>query len=418
MKKFAVLLAALATAAGLNALDMGNNLSISGGVKTGFQIKNSDYAGKLEGIPHGGEYPLTLFFASRENDAYNGEGWLEFGYTAGNWGLKIGAWSHGDIKSYNDVIHLGDHYLWANFFDNRLRLIGGQGGGSPISSGGWINADWLSYTGLRLFWVDPSGLSVGVNFTAPKAEGIKPADYFSTIMAGVKYDAGSFWLDFIVANNPIYDDSEANYDGGLHDRGERIAQSGNIAFGIGAPLLDGKLNLVFDGMVTNLGKEDVATEGSGNYKISPVETTLALKSGFSFNEKIYAELKAKYIINQGDNAEDSGTTTWGRFAIEPYASYQMFDFVKLQFSFNLTWYINSYYLAVDTSSVVASRTLKKGQVPPYSWAFDYYSRYQFTIEPSAVFSVFPGGSIVAGYKGNFSRDHTENSLYVDFRWSF
>jgi hypothetical protein len=419
MKKFTVLLAALVMAAQLYALDLGNNLSISGGVKTGFQIKNSDYTGKLEGVAHGGEYPLTLFFASRENNAYNGEGWLTFGYTAGNWGLKLGAWSHGGLKESDDFLHLGDHYFWANFFDNRLKLIGGQGGGTPISSGGWINADWLSYTGIRLFWVDPSGLSAGINFTAPAKEGIKPADYLSTVMLGVKYDPGLFWLSLMVANTPIYDDSEANYDGGLHDRSEldMIAQSGNIAFGAGAPLLGGRLNLAFDGMVTNLGEEDVATERGGNYKISPIETTLALKGGFSVTEKIYTELKTKYILNQGDNADDTGTTAWGRFAVEPYASYQMFDFVKLQFSFNLTWYINSYYLALDTSPV-ASKKLKGGQVPPYSWAFDYYSQYQLSIEPSIVFSVLEGGSIVTGYKGDFSRDHAENSLYVDFRWSF
>jgi hypothetical protein len=418
MKKFTVILTVLVMAAQLNALDLGNNLSISGGVKTGFQIKNSDYAGKLEGIAHGGEYPLTLFFASRENDAYNGEGWLEFGYTAGNWGLKLGAWSHGDIKKSDDTLHLGDHYFWANFFGNRLRLIGGQGGGTPISSGGWINADWLGYTGLRLFWVDPSGLSAGINFTAPEAEGIRPADYFSTVMLGVKYDAAKFWLSFMVANTPIYDDSESNYDGGLHDRGEKIAQSGNIAFGAGAPLLGGRLNLAFDGMVTNLGEEDVPTKGTGNYKISPIETTLALKGGFSFTEKIYAELKTKYIISSGDNADDTGAATWGRFAVEPYGSYQLFDFVKLQLSFNLTWYINSYYLAVDSNDIPGTRELKAGQVPPYSTAFDLYSQYQLAIEPSMVFSVFNGASIVTGYKGDFSRDHVENSLYVDFRWSF
>jgi hypothetical protein len=417
MKKNAVFWAALISVAQLSALDMGNNLSIGGGVKTGVQIRNSDYSGKLEGIPHGREYPLTLFFASQENDAYNGEGWLEFGYAAGNWGLKLGAWSHGDIKKADDALHLGDHYFWANFFDNRLRLVGGQGGGTPISSGGWINADWLSYTGIRLFWVDPSGLSAGLNFTAPAAEGIRPADYLSTVMAGVKYDAKKFWLNFMVANTPVYDDSEANYDGGLHDRGEKIAQAGNIAFGAGAPLLGGRLNLAFDGTVTNLGEEDVPTGGSGNYKISPVETTLALKSGFSFTEKIYAELKTKYVISKGDNADNTGAAAWGRFAVEPYVSYQAFDTIKFQFSSNLTWYINSYYLAANVSSA-AGGTLKMGQAPPYPWAFDYYSRYQLTIEPSIVFSIFKGGSIITGYKGIFSRNHAENNLYIDFRWAF
>lgn len=132
---------------------------------------------------------------------------------------------------------------------------------------------------------------------------------------------------------------------------------------------------------------------------------------------MYGELKGKYIINSGDNADDTGAATWGRFAIEPYAGYQMLDFVKLQFSFNVTWYINSYYLAVDANPG-AVRVLKAGQVPAYSWALDYFSRYQLTLEPSMVFSVFDGGAIITGYKGNFSRDHVENSIYVDFRWAF
>ena len=419
MRKIAVLLAVLTLTVRLSALDLGNNLSVSGGVKAGFQVKNSDYAGKLEGISRDKEYPLTLFFASQENDAYNGEGWFELGYNAGNWGLKLGTWSHGNIKKYEDTIHLGDHYFWANFFDDRLRLIGGQGGGTPINSGGWLNADWLSYTGVRLFWMDYSGLSLGINFTAPEAEGIKPTDYLSTIMFGIKYDTGTFWLSFILNNNPIYDDSRANYDGGLHDRGEKIAQGGDIAFGAGAPLLDKKLNLAFDGMVTNLGEEDKPTESLGkeDYRISPVETTLALKGGFSFTEKLYGELKGKYIINSGDNADDTGTAIWGRLAIEPYASYQMLDFVKLKLSFNVTWYINSYYLAVDANPG-AVRALKAGQVPAYSWALDYFSQYQFTLEPCVIFSVFGGGTIVTGYKGNFSRYHMENSIYVDFRWAF
>jgi hypothetical protein len=415
MKKTAVFVLVVIAAARLNALDLGNNLSIGGGVKAGFQIKNSDYTGKLEGVGRGDEYPLTLFFASRENDAYNGEGWLTFGYAAESWGLSLGAWSHGNIRQKEDTLHLGDHYFWANFFDRRLRFIGGQGGGTPITSGGWLNADWLSYTGVRLFWLDPSGLSVGINFSAPAAEGIKPVDYLSTIMYGAKYNGGKFWLALMVANNPIYDDSEANYDGGIHDSSrKKIAQAGNIAFGMGAVFLEDKLKLAFDGMVTNLGEDDVPTDGPGNYKNSPVETALALKGGYEFTEKIYAELKTKYIINKGDNANNTDSTVWGRLAVEPYAGYQMFDFVKLQFTLNLIYYINSYYLALP----IGNYALNKGQVPPYPWALDYFSRYQMTIEPSMVFSVFGGGSIVAGYKGIFSRDHVENSLYVDFRWAF
>jgi hypothetical protein len=415
VKKLTALLLALAAAGHISALDLGN-LSLGGGVKTGFQMRNSDYAGTLEGVAHGAEYPLTLFFASRENDAYNGEGWLNFGYAEENWGLGLGAWSHGDIQKYEDTLHLGDHYFWVNFFDKRLRIIGGQGGGTPISSGGWVNADWLSYTGLRLFWVDPSGLSAGINFTAPEAAGIKPVDYLSTIMAGVRYDAGTFWLAFMIANSPIYDDSESNYDGGIHDRGEKIAQAGNIAFGLGTSLLGNRLNLALDGMATNLGEDDVPTDGPGNYKISPVEMTLALKGGFSITERLYTELKLKHTISNGDNAEDTASSVWGCFAFEPYAGYQLYDFLKLQISFNLNYYINSYYLALDCSPV-ANRTLKAGQAPPYPWAYDYYSRYLCSVEPGMVFTVF-GATVVVGYKGTFSRDHVENSLYADFRWAF
>jgi hypothetical protein len=173
-------------------------------------------------------------------------------------------------------------------------------------------------------------------------------------------------------------------------------------------------------MVTNLGEEDKPTIGSlgNNYKVSPVETTLAFKGGYSFAEKFYTELKAKYIISKGDNSDNTAAAVWGRLAVEPYFSYQMVDFVKFQFLVNITTYFNSYYLALETSPPGGPGAIPPGQVPSYPSALDYYSQYQLSVEPSIVFSVFKGGTIVAGYQGDYSRDHIRNNMYVDFRWSF
>lgn len=416
------LTAALLSAAipSLWALDLGNGLSVGGGVKTGLEIKNSDFAGNLEGVGHTQEYPMTLYFASKDNEAYNGEGWFEFAYSSKrDWGLKLTGWAHGSLKRYDDSLHLGDHYLWVNLFDDQFRFIGGQGGGSPISTGGWLNADWLSYNGIRLFYVSPFGFSIGINLVDPGNEGIKPVEYLTTVMLGVKYEHQGFWMSAMLDNNPVYDDSDANYDGGLHRLPGQppIGLAGNVAFGAGVnSFADGRLNLAFDGIITNIGEDDVP--GFGDYKISPVETTLALKSGFSFTKEIYAELKAKYTMKDGDNGDNTATTSWGCFAVEPYASFAVHEGVKLQASVNFAWYINSYYLAVPVSPTANGTLLEAGQVPSYPWAFDYYSSYQLTIDPSLVFSIFGGGSVITGYKGTFSRDHVENSIYVDFRWAF
>jgi hypothetical protein len=384
-------------------------------------MKNVDYAGKLEGV--GTELPLTLYFATHENDAYNGEGWFSFGYEGkhefGTWGLALGTWSHGDINGFDDAVRLGDHYVWANFFEDRLQFKGGQGGGTPITTGGWLNADWLSYTGLRLFWVDPIGIKVGLNFADPGAGGIKPVEYLSTMMFGARYDRGDdLWVALMVNNNLIYDDSETDYDGGIHDRGAVIGQGGNIGFGIGFKFLEDKrLVVAFDGIVANLGEDDNASSGAGTYKISPVETTLALKGGLNVTKEFYAELKGKYILNSGDNADDTGAAMWGQLVLEPYVSYNFTPNFKVQTSVNMDFYINSYYLAADASPA-ADRKLLKGQVPAYPWAYDYLSTYTCEIKPAFVFDLVNGGNIELGYWGIVSRDHIENKIYLDFGWSF
>jgi len=400
-----------------------NALTIGGGVKTGILVKNSDYAGKLGGLSHGDKYPMTLYFASQDNEAYKGEGWLNFGYTTEHWGVNLSLWSHGNLKEYNDTVHLGDHFLWANFLDDRLRVIGGQGGGTPISTGGWLNADWLGYTGLRLFWVDPVGLSVGINFPDPddgsSAEGIKPVTYLSTIMFGASYRHENFWVSVVFDNNPVYDDSKANYDGGLHRApdAEPITQSGNVGFGIGIEkIFFGKGAVVFDGIVSNLGEDDIVSTGAKVYKISPIKTALALKASYPITDPVYVELKAKYTISSGDNGDDTASVTWGKVEVEPYASYTILDNLKFELAVNFAYYINSYYLALDVSPV-AGRVLHAGQVAPYPEAFDYYSPWQLSVKPAIAYS-FGGAAIIMGYNGDFSRDHVLNTMYIDCRWSF
>ena len=359
------------------ALDLGNGFSLGGGVKTGLLVKNSDYTGKLGGLAHGDKFPMTLYFASKDNESYKGEGWFNMGYNTGTWGLNLSFLAHGDLKNYEDNVHMGDYYLWANLLDNRIRFIGGQGGGTPIATGGWVNADWLGYTGLRLFWVDPLGFSIGINFPDPDngstAEGIKPVTYFSMVMFGASYSFKGFWVSLIFDNNPIYDDTEANYDGGLHRShdAEPIAQSGNIGFGIGMnDIFGGKGVVALDGMVTNLGEDDVISTGSTSYKISPVKATFALKAGYPVFNELYAELKAKYLLSQGDNADRTASTSWGKLEIEPYVSYQIIENLKAEVAFNYAYYINSYFLAAAVTPNGSIGKLEPGQVAPYPSALD------------------------------------------------
>jgi hypothetical protein len=409
----------------LRAMDIGNGISLGGGVKTGIEIKNSDYTGMLEGIAHAGEYPMTLYFASRDNEAYNGEGWFNFNYQGTredlSWGLGLGGWAHGSLEKYEDTFHLGDHYLWANFLDGQLRLIGGQGGGSPISTGGWLGADWLSYNGIRLFYVSPFGLSVGINFADPGAEGIKPVEYLTTIMLGAKFEAQDFWAALLLDNNPIYDDSKANFDGGLHGNRSLIGQAGNLGIGLGKnKLFAGQGLVALDMIVTNLGEEHLTSLLNSSYKYSPVEITAALKTGYPWLDgKLYTELKAKYFVKQGDNADASGSAVWGLLALEPYAYYEILPGLKAEFSVAPNFYINSYYLAVvDITQPNASGiSYAKGQIPAVPELGDYVSTYTLSVNPKLSYAI--GGAVfVLGYEGIFSRDHVENIIYADFRWSF
>ncbi|MDR0877972.1 MAG: hypothetical protein LBN21_07960 [Treponema sp.] len=418
MKKLLVCVCAALAAASLSAIDFDNGLSIGGGVKTGLLIKNSDYAGKLEGAPHAQEYPLTLYFASQENETYNGEGWLDFNYSHGDWGLQLGAWAHGSLTKFEGALNLGDHYVWANFFDSRLLFKGGQGGGTPITTGGWINADWLGYTGLRLFWVDPLGFSVGINLPDPGGNGIEPVNYLTMIMLGAKYSYDNFWVSLMVDNNPIFDDSNAIYEGGLHGVRRLIGQAGNLAFGLGADnIFAGKGNVAFDGLAANLGVDPERGAGSVYYEIPTQEVTLALKANYPITEKIFVELKAKYLIKSGNNETDTGSTTWGKLEIEPYISYQLLNPLKFELTVNLASYINSYYLAVEELTPIGGHSIKGGQVSAYPWALDYLSGYELFIKPAVVFN-YGGAAVMFGYNGAFSRDHVENTVYLDLRWSF
>jgi len=397
---------------------------VSGGVKTGLLIRNSDFGGKLNGLALGEEhsYPLTLHFASYENSARNGEAWLNIGYSGaienvGKFGLQMGIWAHGDIKSFDDALHLGDHFLWANFFNDRLRFIGGQGGGSPISSGGWIGANWLSYTGLRLFWVDPIGISAGIIFPDPKEDGIKPVNYLALLGAGISYKHKNWFISGQFDNSPIYDDSESNYYGGLHRPAEQdpIAIAGNIAVGFGIEkLYKGKGELVIEAMVNNLGEDEIEGRGS-DYTISPVSTTFAFKTGSPIKDLFYIEAKAKYTMKQGDNSDFTGAVYWGKFEFEPFFSFKPLSILDLQVGVYGAIYINSYYLALDASPT--SIPFKAGQVPGHSPLLDYLSPYEISVKPKISLKL-PGIDIDFGYTGTFSRDHVKNIIYLDFRLMF
>jgi len=395
---------------------------LSGGVKTGILIRNRDFGGALNTLASSED--LTLHFASYENNARNGEAWFNVGYSGAiericKFGLQIGMWAHGDIKSFDDALHIGDHFLWANFFDDRLRFIGGQGGGTPISSGGWIGADWLGYTGLRLFWVDPIGISVGIIFPDPDEYGIKPVNYLSLLGAGISYKHKNWWISAQFDNSPIYDDSESNYYGGLHrpDEQDPIAQAGNLAVSFGIEnLYKGKGHLVIEAMVNNLGEDE--EEGRGDYTISPVSSTFALKTGWPITDAIYLELKGKYTMKQGDAPDFTKATQavyWGKLEFEPYFCFQPFSHLAFELAFYGAIYINSYYLALDASPT--SIPFKAGQVPGHPPLLDYLSPYELSIKPKISLKL-PGIDIGLGYAGTFSRDHVKNIIYIDFRWMF
>jgi hypothetical protein len=127
LKKAIALIITAQAVRSLSALDLGNGLILGGGVKTGLEIKNADYAGRLEGVGHSQEYPMTLYFASRDNEVYNGEGWLNFSYSGSEggfgYGLGLGAWAHGTLKNYEDPIHLGDHYLRLSLAEGRFQIL-------------------------------------------------------------------------------------------------------------------------------------------------------------------------------------------------------------------------------------------------------------------------------------------------------
>jgi hypothetical protein len=425
-KQMVFLLAAVflrAPVLSLRALDIGQGFSLGGGVKTGLEIKNSDYTGKLEGAGHAEEYPATLYFASRDNEAYNGEGWFSFTYrgelNSATWGLGLGGWAHGDLKNYENAFHLGDHYLWANFFEDRFQLIGGEGGGTPINTGGWLNADWLSYRGIRLFYISSFGLSLGLNFVDPGSDGIKPVEYLTTIMLGAKYEYEGFWVSILLDNNPVYDDSDANYDGGLHGYRPLIGQAGNLGIGVGKKNLYAGVGLAaLDMIIANLGEDHITSSLNPAYVYSPVEITAALKAGYPwFDGKLYTELKAKYFIKQGDNADITGPAVWGLLTIEPYVSYEILPGLKAEVSVTPNLYINSYYLALDLTPNASGVKYTGGQIPAIEAVGDYASTYTFSMNPKFSYT-FGGAVFILGYEGIFSRDHVENIFYIDCRWAF
>jgi hypothetical protein len=421
MKKFfiSICAAVIIAASPLAAIDLGNGFSLGGGVKTGFLMRSTKYSGTLADATK--ERPLAIYYASEENETYGGEGWLDFDYSGEFWGLHLGLWAHGDMEAFDGNLGLGDRYLWADFFSHRLQLKGGQGGGTPISTGGWLNADWLGYPGIRLFWVDPLGFSIGLNFTDPGPGGLSPEDYITTIMLGAQFRNDHFWVTFVADNNPIFDNTDADHYGGLHyvTDPDRIGESANIAFGAGVNnLYGGRGVLAFDGMVSNINVDPRWSNSPNRYEIYPLSTTLSIKTGSPIVlSELYGEVKAKYNFKQGENSDNTATATWGKLEIEPYISYQVLEKLKLEFAINMTYYINSYYLAYEKTFNTAIGKLPEGQIPAYREAGPYASIYQVFVKPALIFN-YGGGTIVFGYKGTYSADHRENTVYLDLRWTF
>jgi len=402
---------------------------VGGGVRTGLLIRHRDFGGRLGNIATGPgqKYPMTLYFASYQNNARIGEAWVNLGYSwdvedIGTFGFRMGLWAHGGtVGAFQDTVHLGDRFVWANFLDNRLRFVGGQGGGSPISSGGWINANWLSYTGLRFFWVDPSGLSLGIILPDPGEEGISPVNYLTMLGAGASFRQDNWWVSLQIDNSPIYDDTDGNFYGGLRRPAEQepIAMAGNIALGMGVTdLFDGRGFVTVECMFVNLGEE--AEAGLGNYTISPVSTVFALRVGYQITDYVSAELRGRFTMRQGDPSDFMTATQavhWGRLEVEPHVRFAPFDNLRFDLSLNWTMFINSYYLALDTTTAVSGFMFSAGQVPGFPPLLDFLSPFQATVRPRVVFNL-AGMEMTLGYTGIFSRDQVNNTMFLDFRWMF
>jgi len=391
---------------------------LNGGVSTGILIKHTDTGGNLGTIA--GPSVNSLHFATYNNYARSGVGWLNANgewtvEDVGRFGAQVGMWAHGDINNTDNTIRMGDHFVWGNFFKDQMRVIVGQGGGTPISSGGWIGADWLSYAGLRVFGVFPFGLSVGLKLPDPGEEGITPVNYLTMLGAGISFGQGNWFITLQFDNRPVYDDSETSYYGGLLRPAEQepigIAGNAAVSFGINN-LYAGKGNFVFEALITNLGEDNI--DGYDDYTYSPIAAAFALKTGFPIGNQVYFELKGKGTINQGDSYDLTYAEYWGKVEVEPYISFKPLNHLTFDLSAYLAYYINSYYLAYNYSGLYK---FESGQVPGYDPLLDYLSPYQLTIKPRVIFNI-PGVELLFGYTGSFSRDHVDNTIYLDFRWSF
>ena len=407
--------------------DSGSGFFVSGGVNTGLLVRHSDFGGNLGTIAGPDDsYPMTLHYASYNNYARAGVGYINVGGNwsvkdVGNFGAQVGMWAHGDINNMDNSIRMGDYFVYAKFFNDHFQFIGGQGGGSPISSGGWIGANWLSYTGLRFFLNDLTGISAGIKLPDPGQEGIKPVEYLTMLGAGIKFQYANWFVSLQFDNSPIYDDSETSYYGGLRRPADQqvIGIAGNVAFGTGIQnIYAGKGDLVFEALITNLGEDNI--EGRGGltaYTYSPIHAALALKTGLPIGEQFYIEIKGKYTMNQGDSAELDRAVFWGKAEVEPYISFKPFNHLTFDLAVYLALYVNSYYLALNARETVTQYSFDAGQVPRYEPLFDFLSPYQFAVKPKVNFNL-TGVNVDFGYKGEFSRDHVNNTIFLDFRWSF
>jgi hypothetical protein len=171
MRKVLVFLLTLGFAASAFALDLGNGLTVTGEVKTGFGVQNAD---------DGKDDTENTTANFRNNDADQGfRGRVTFGYT-GDWGgAKIRLQSDGiggpaiarNATTLNPAaggggtFYLNYAYGWANFLDSKIVLSGGKIGDDLWGLGKLsINAfdpSLDAITGVRAEFKLVDGLSFG-----------------------------------------------------------------------------------------------------------------------------------------------------------------------------------------------------------------------------------------------------------------
>jgi hypothetical protein len=103
--------------------------------------------------------------------------------------------------------------------------------------------------------------------------------------------------------------------------------------------------------------------------------------------------------------------------LEPYIRCEIVPGFKAELSVTPNIYINSYYVALEVTPNATGVKYGAGQSAPVSAVGDYASLYTCSVNPKLSLGI-GGVTIALGYEGFFSRDHVENTVYIDMRWAF